>query len=161
MVTERIVATYRVECPLAHIEARAHAIALEQSVELPLAAVRDERVRRDVVGEVIDIRAAGEALFDIDVRLAKETIGEDAGQLLNMLFGNTSLQRDTTLVDVAIDDAFAQRFGGPRHGIEGLRELTGARGRPLACAALKPQGVPADALARLAGTVARAGIDVI
>ncbi len=161
MSSPRIVATYRVECTQAHIEARAHAIALEQSVELPIAAVRDERVRRDVVGTVVAIRAAGERLFDVDVALAQETLGHDAGQLLNMLFGNTSLQHDTLLLDVAIDDELARRFGGPRIGIEGLRELTGARGRALSCAALKPQGLPAEALAGLAGTFARAGIDVI
>ncbi|PYP10968.1 MAG: hypothetical protein DMD56_07775 [Gemmatimonadetes bacterium] len=43
----------------------------------------------------------------------------------------------------------------------GLRELTGARGRPLLCTALKPLGLTAPQLAQLAYGFARAGIDLI
>ncbi len=161
MSSERFIATYRVRCPPADIEARAHAIALEQSVELPAAAVTDRRVRDEVMGVVQDIRQRDERDFDVDIALAVETVGDDAGQLLNMLFGNTSLQHDVTLVDASIGVSLAAAFGGPRFGIAGLRDLTGVRGRPLSCAALKPQGLPATALAALAGTFARAGIDVI
>ena len=41
----RFIAVYRVRAAAGTIEARAQGIALEQSVELPLAAVRDARVR--------------------------------------------------------------------------------------------------------------------
>src|SRR5207247_11018564 len=72
-----------------------------------------------------------------------------------------SLQDDVTLVDVEFPSAFAARFGGPRFGIAGIRELTGVQGRPLTCSALKPQGLAPAQLAALAHTFARAGIDVI
>ena len=156
----RFVVTYRVASSADTIEARAEAIALEQSVELPRAAVQDARVVDQVIGRVLAIRAVDDALFDVDVALAEETVGRDPGQLMNMLFGNTSLQSDVTLVDVACDAGFARTFPGPRFGIAGLRERT-ARGRPLSCAALKPQGLPPARLASLARTLAEARLDVV
>ncbi len=49
-VPGRMTVTYRVRSDAAAIEARAQAIAVEQSVETPLAAISDERVLRDIVG---------------------------------------------------------------------------------------------------------------
>lgn len=160
-MTARIVATYRMQGAAADVEARAEAIALEQSVELPLDAVRDPRVRAEVVARVEGIVRVDERTFDLQIGLAIETIGGDAGQLLNMLFGNTSLQPDVGLEDVQVTEDLARLFGGPRFGIGGWRELTKVTRGPLSCTALKPQGLAADALADLAGLFARAGIDVI
>ena len=39
-------------------------------------------------------------MFDVRIGLATATVGDDAGQLLNMVFGNTSLHEDVMLVDV-------------------------------------------------------------
>jgi S-methyl-5-thioribulose 1-phosphate isomerase len=154
-------AVYRVRCAAADIEARAQAIALEQSVEAPLAAVGDARVLREVVARVGNIARAGAQAFDVTIRIAVETTGFEAGQLLNMLFGNTSLHDDVALVDAAFPTEFALGFGGPAFGIGGIRRITGATGRPLTCSALKPLGLTAEALARIAHTFALAGIDVI
>jgi ribulose-bisphosphate carboxylase large chain len=93
--------------------------------------------------------------------MAIETTGHEPGQLLNMLFGNSSLHDDVELCDVELPREAAAAYGGPRFGIAGWREAVGAAGRPLTCSALKPLGLPVDALASLAGTLARAGIDVI
>lgn len=154
-------ATYRIRAAAGAIEARAQAIAIEQSIEAPLYAVTDSRVLEEVVGRVADIAAVGPGLFDVTIRLASETTGFEAGQLLNMLFGISSLHEDVTLVDVAVPRGFADRFGGPRHGVEGIRAITGAHGRPLTCTALKPQGLSASQLAAIARTFALAGVDVI
>jgi ribulose-bisphosphate carboxylase large chain len=156
-----IQATYRVQAPASAIEARAQAIALEQSIELPLNAVRDPRVLSDVVARVADIVPAGPETFAVTLQLAAETTGFEAGQLLNMLFGNTSLQDDVALVDVAMPAAFTARFGGPRFGIDGIREIAGVHGRPLTCSALKPLGLDPGQYAAIARTFVRAGIDVI
>jgi len=156
-----IVATYRVHGSAATIDARAQAIALEQSVELPLEAVDDSRVLRDVVAQVVDVEPAGREAFTVTIRLAAETTGFEAGQLLNMLFGNSSLQDDVALVDVDVPATFAARFRGPQFGIAGIREITGAHDRPLTCSALKPQGLAPAQYAVLARTFARARIDVI
>jgi len=156
-----IAATYRVRSAPGAIDARAEAIALEQSIEAPLAAVDDARVLREVVARVANVSPVAPDSFDVTIHLAVETTGFEAGQLLNMLFGNTSLHEDVTLVDASFPDSFTARFGGPRFGIAGIRALTGARERPLTCSALKPQGLSPAQLAAIAGTFARAGLDVI
>ena len=89
------------------------------------------------------------------------TTGCDVAQTINMLFGNSSLHAHVELVDVEFPPEFLVRFPGPRFGVAGLRQRLGVPARPLTCAALKPQGVPADALARLCYTLAKSGIDVI
>jgi ribulose-bisphosphate carboxylase large chain len=156
-----ITATYCVRSAADAIDARAQAIALEQSIEAPLAAVGDARVLREVVAQVAKVTPVAPDVFNVSLRLAVETTGFEAGQLLNMLFGNTSLHDDVTLVDAEFPASFVAHFGGPRFGIAGIRALTGAHGRPLTCSALKPQGLPAADLAAIAGALARAGIDVI
>ena len=78
-----------------------------------------------------------------------------------MLFGNTSLHDDVVLHDVALPAELAAAFGGPRHGIAGLRQRVGAQRRALTCSALKPQGLPPERLGELAERFARGGIDYI
>lgn len=157
---ERILATYRIAAPLAEARARARALALEQSVEMPLEAIADARVRSEVVASVESTRAV-DGGFEAVLGLAPATTGYEASQLLNMLFGNCSLQPEVELVDVAFPEGYERSFGGPRFGIEGIRDLVHAHGRPITCTALKPQGSPVEHLARLAGTFARAGIDIV
>ena len=159
--THWLTAKYRVRADARTIDARAQAIALEQSVEAPLAAIRDARVAREVVARVADVAQVGDSLYDVAIRLAVETTGFEAGQLVNMLFGNTSLHDDVALIDAEFAHGFAARFGGPRFGIEGIRRVTGVADRPLTCSALKPQGLSAAQLASLARTFARGGIDVV
>src|SRR5262249_32679697 len=89
------------------------------------------------------------------------TTGLEAGQLLNMVFGNTSLHEDVLLLDVDVPPDIAAAFGGPRHGIDGMRRRAQAYGRALTCSALKPQGVAPARLAELAAQFADGGIDFI
>jgi len=158
----RIQALYHVRSEAAAIAARAQGIAVEQSVEMPLSAVEDARVMAEIVGQVEDISDAGNGLFAVRIGLAAETVGGDAGQLLNMLFGNTSLQDDVTLRDMTLPPEMTKKFHGPRHGLAGLRQrVRVTSGRALTCSALKPQGMPSDALAALAARLARGGLDYI
>ncbi len=157
----RIDVSYHVRSDAASIEARAQAIAVEQSVEMPLAAISDEAVLRDIVGEVLGIRELAAGLFEVRIGLAAATTGFEAGQLLSMLFGNTSLQEDVTLHDAEIPGEMAAHFGGPNFGIAGLRAKCGAVRRALTCTALKPQGLAPRELAALAGRLAAGGIDYI
>jgi ribulose-bisphosphate carboxylase large chain len=157
---DRILATYRIAASESESRARAEALAAEQSVEMPLGAIGDERVLKEVVATVESIRPhAGE--FDVVLGIAPATTGNEASQLMNMLFGNCSLQPEVELIDVRFPDGFEKVFPGPRFGIEGIRTLTGVQGRALTCTALKPQGSSVEYLAHLARTFALAGIDVI
>lgn len=157
----RLTAVYHVSDDAARIDARARAIAVEQSVEMPLEAIADPAVLADVVGRVEDVRELAPSRFEVRIGLAVATTGPEAGQLLNMLFGNTSIHADVDLVDAVFPDAVTAAFGGPRHGLAGLRRMVGAGPRALTCSALKPQGLSPAALADLAQRFARGGIDFI
>jgi S-methyl-5-thioribulose 1-phosphate isomerase len=160
-VHPRLQVTYRVRCDASGIEARARAIAVEQSVEMPVGAITDHRVLSEIVGRVEAIAEQDRGLFEVRISLAAATVDADSGQLLNMLFGNTSLQEDVVLHDVELPAALVQAFGGPRHGLGELRRRVGAGARALTCSALKPQGLPASELAQLARRFAQGGIDYI
>lgn len=164
-MTDRIEVTYRVESTADAIEARAAGLAVEQSVEMPVAAIDDAFVLAETVGRVLAITEICPGCFDVRIGLASATTGGRAGQLLNMLFGNSSIQRDVTLIDADLPPA--PTFGGPNLGLEGLRALVGGQaqagkqGRALTCSALKPQGLSAPALAELAARLTAGGIDFI
>ncbi|HUN39509.1 MAG TPA: RuBisCO large subunit C-terminal-like domain-containing protein [Acetobacteraceae bacterium] len=160
-MTDRVVATYYVRGNAGSIEPRAAAIAVEQSVEMPLDAIDEPAILHDIVGEVQAIEPIAAGVFSVRIGLAVSTIGNDAGQMLNMLFGNTSLHQDVVLHDVAFPPELSKAFGGPRHGIAGLRAPVGAPRRALTCSALKPQGLSAEQLGALAERFARGGIDYI
>src|SRR6202012_4921222 len=85
----------------------------------------------------------------------------EAGQLLNMLFGNTSLHPDVVLQDVELPDEILAAFGGRRPGPWGLRAPGGGADRTLTCSALKPQGVAPEGLAAIAAQMAEGGLDFI
>jgi ribulose-bisphosphate carboxylase large chain len=153
--------TYRVRGDAQSIDDRARSIAVEQSVEMPVEAIDDDFVRDRIVGRVVHVAELSAGLFEIRVALAPETAGNDPGQLLNMLFGNTSIHGDVVLHDVDFPVDYAAAFGGPRHGLDGLRQRVGAGRRALTCAALKPQGLAPDRLGDLARTFADGGIDYI
>jgi len=160
-MSSRFTVTYHVRGTSADIEARARAIAVEQSVEMPLEAIRDETVLSDIVGAVEGIDDLGGGFFAVRIGLATATVGHDSGQFLNMVFGNTSLQDDVVLRDIEVPEALVQTFGGPRHGIAALRSRLNVDSRAMTGSALKPQGLPADDLAALAEKLAAGGLDFI
>ncbi|MGH8597953.1 MAG: RuBisCO large subunit C-terminal-like domain-containing protein [Gammaproteobacteria bacterium] len=157
----RLTATYRVIANAAEIEARAAALALEQSVEMPAAAITSEYVREHTLGRVARITPLDHQVFRVDLDLSVATTGFEVGQLMNMLFGNCSLQDDVQLLDVTLPAELMRAFPGPRFGITGIRERLDVPLRALTCSALKPQGLDPTELANLCATFARAGIDVI
>src|SRR5262249_61924848 len=93
--------------------ARAGASEVEQSFEMPVAAIDDDFVRAEIIGRVEAIADKGNGLFEVRIALAGETVGDDPGQLLNMLFGNSSLQEDVVLADVVLPQELIRAFGGP------------------------------------------------
>jgi len=154
-------AIYRVRSDASSIEDRARAIAVEQSVEMPVSAIEDDYILSNIVGRVVGIEQRDAGTFEVRIALATETVGQDPGQLINMLFGNTSIHDDVVLRDAEIPAELIKSFGGPRHGLHGLRQKVGAGDRALTCSALKPQGLPPEQLATLAEKFAVGGVDYI
>ena len=126
---ERFCATYRLRADAASVQARARALALEQSIEMPLEAVTQPWVRDRVVARVASIEpvqpAGGASGFDVTLSFATRTTGLEAGQLLNMLFGNCSLQPDVELLDFEPPGELLEALPGPRFGLDGWRRALG------------------------------------
>lgn len=161
MSGHHIIATYHVTSDATRISDRALSLAIEQSVECPLEAIGDPWVRDAILARVSLIEQIAERRYAVRILLAAATAPPEPGQLLNMLFGNASIQPDVELVDVKLPRTYAAAFGGPRLGIAGIRDATGAQGRALTASALKPQGLSSDALAAIGGRLARGGVDLI
>ena len=161
---DRIVATYDLHDTARPPGDLAAAIALEQTVEVPQALVDAERLPPGVVGEIerIDIGAgaagAARAMLSYDPAVV-EAGGVPA--LVNLVFGNVSMMPGVRLVDLSFPDHVLAGFDGPRHGVAGVRALTGVHGRPLLATALKPRGVPVSRLVEMAGAFARGGGDIV
>lgn len=154
-------ATYRVRCSPAEAPAWADAIRVEQSVEMPLAGVRDRRILEDIVGRTLAIGTAPDGRQQIEIGLALATAQPGVAQLMNMLIGNTSLHENVELADVQFPPELLVRFAGPRQGVAGLRRLTGVAAGPITCTALKPQGLEVGGLARLCRGFVQGGMHII
>ena len=161
---DRIVATYDLHDTERSPDALAAAIALEQTVEVPQALADTADLPPGVVGEVerIDIGAGAEgaarAMLSYDPAVV-EAGGVPA--LINLVFGNVSMMPGVRLVDLSFPDHVLAGLAGPRHGVAGVRALTGVYGRPLLATALKPRGVPVSRLVEMAGAFARGGGDIV
>jgi ribulose-bisphosphate carboxylase large chain len=142
-------------------EARAKAIAFEQTVELPPERVSDELVS-DVVGRVERLEPGEDETWLTTISYSSELAGGNFSQLMNLLYGNISLLSGVRLIEVEWSDDLLGRFPGPKFGLAGLRSLSGVEERrPLTCAVAKPLGLSSRELAGLVGQMARAGIDII
>lgn len=157
----RITAIYRIRCAPGEIARKAEALAIEQSVEMPLDAIDVPFVKDEIVGRLGEVTDCGGGSFRVAVSLSAATVGGEAGQLMNMLFGNSSLHEDVMLEDAILPPELLKAFGGPGSGIDGLRDRAEAPRRALTCAAIKPQGLSAAALADLTYRLALGGIDVV
>ena len=159
---ERLRVTYRLPVEVSEAEVRAEAIAREQTAEVPREVVaREPFVRDEIVGRVESIVSADEGVSLVTLAFPAATAAGDPAQLLNVVFGMTSLQPDAICVELELPDSLLVSLGGPCFGIEGLRKATGVEDRALSCTALKPMGHSPERLADLMRCFARAGIDVV
>ncbi len=154
-------ATYRLDVARSELDARVEALCYEQTVELPPVAVTDPCLREAILPRVEDVAEDPRGGFRVSVAYPELATALDPAQLLNVLFGNSSMHADLELVAVALTPALESRLEGPRLGAPGLRALAGVPSRALTCTALKPMGLSAKDLATLCARFARGGIDVI
>lgn len=148
------------------LDARVESLLLEQTVELPRAALRDPFVLENIVGRLVSVKALIDAKHEVIIDFPISATGNDPAQFLNVLFGNSSIQDHVLLADLRLPDPAAwperaQALPGPRFGGVGLRKLVGVEGRALTSTALKPIGLSTARLAQLCGLFAEAGVDII
>ncbi len=160
---DKILARYRVLSTASEIDTLARSMAYEQTVEVPAALIRDAGVRSRVVGTVRSIEAevSRQDSFCVEIGYTAELASEQLGQLFNLLYGNISMYPGVRLLEIDLPESVTGNFHGPRFGVQGLRGLLGIYDRPLLATAIKPRGMPIEALARLAGEFARGGGDLV
>lgn len=154
-------ACYRLRAGADVARSRAEALLYEQTVELPPEAVTDPFVRREVLARLEGIEQDPRGGFRIRVAFPELATALEPAQVLNVLFGNSSMHADLELEEVVFPASLVGALGGPRLGAPGLRKLLDVHDRPLTCTAIKPMGLSTRDLARLCGVFARGGIDVI
>jgi ribulose-bisphosphate carboxylase large chain len=182
LVAEVIRATYLVETPLT-AEAAAAAIAGEQSsgTFLKLAGETPDLVVRhgaaveacETVGEVETPSLPGAkpsptgryTRARVTVAWPAHNVGPSLPNLLATVAGNLSELGELSglrLVDVILPDSIYGAYPGPRHGIQGTRDLTGVTGRPLIGTIIKPSvGLSPSDTAELVARLAEGGLDFI
>lgn len=141
-------------------EQKALGIALEQTVELGAEVISDD-IRERMVGRIDALEALADGRYRAVISYPLAAIGTELSQCLNLLFGNISLKQGMRIVDIRWPQALLDAFGGPRHGIAGLREICAAPRGPLLCSALKPMGMSAAELAERAYQFALGGVHII
>jgi ribulose-bisphosphate carboxylase large chain len=141
--------------------ARAQDLALEQTVEFPEELTPPGDIRQQIVGQIQSCALAGPERFLVAISYAVETAGSELTQLLNVVFGNSSIKPGLRVERLELPPGLLARYPGPRFGREGLREQLEVYDRPLLCTALKPMGLSASELADLAYRCALGGIDII
>jgi ribulose-bisphosphate carboxylase large chain len=148
------------------LDARIESLLLEQTVELPRAALRDKFVLENIVGRLVSIKTIGAEKHAVVLDFPISATANDPAQFLNVLFGNSSIQGHIALADFKLPSPKEwpqreQALPGPQFGAAGLRNITAVHDRALTSTALKPIGLSIERLALLCGLFANAGIDII
>ena len=140
------------------------AICLEQTVELPAELVPEGTwIREHVVGrlERLERNAGLNGSWRCEVSYHADTVGGEITQLMNVVFGNTSMKEGVMVADLKMPPRVLSEFPGPKFGVEGLRRLVGVPSGPMLMTALKPMGSSVAELAKMAYAFAKGGIDII
>ncbi len=158
---ERFRVRYRLTGDAREARARAEDICIEQTIEFPAALVTGGDIRGQIFGRIESLEPAGANVHIATISYAVETSGFELPQLLNVIFGNTSIKPGVRVERLALSPRLLAAFRGPRFGVAGIRRLVGAPKRPLLATALKPMGLPAATLADIAYRFALGGMDLI
>jgi ribulose-bisphosphate carboxylase large chain len=159
---DRFTVTYRIVADDdADALARAEAIALEDTVEIPRDVVPSGYIEDTVLGRVEDVSAASDGVWTAKIGYHIDAVGRELPQLLNVVLGNASILRGVKAVDINPNADLLERFPGARFGASGVRTLTGRTSGGFVCPVIKPQGSTPETLARLCYLTAVAGADII
>lgn len=137
------------------------AVAREQTIECIDEGVPHAWILEELLGKVGNLKRVDDEIFETRIDYNTEITGNEIPQLLNVLYGNTSLHIGIKLVDVSFTKDFLKNFPGPQFGIKGIRKMVGRSSGPLICTVLKPMGQTSKELAELAYQSALGGADMI
>jgi S-methyl-5-thioribulose 1-phosphate isomerase len=158
---DRFSVTYRISGGERDARARAEDVCIEQTVEFPADEVPEGVIRDRVFGRIELFERFDDESFKAVVSYAVEIAAGELTQLLNVMFGNSSIKPDIRVEHFDLPGPLLKLFNGPRFGREGIRELLAVPKRPLLCTAIKPMGLTCYELADLAYKFALGGMDMI
>jgi ribulose-bisphosphate carboxylase large chain len=141
--------------------AKAEALCLDQTVELPDELVPSGPIRTHILGRIENFRRLAGSRHAAVISFPSELLGDELTQVLSVAFGIASLKPGIRVARLHLPDDVVKRWPGPGLGREGLRERLGVQNRPLICGVLKPVGLSPEALADLAHQFAVGGLDLI
>lgn len=124
--SEYLRAIYEVDGPESLARNTAESICCDQTIEaerylLPPA------LQSTILGAVEDLQATDEGRFQVTIRFCGDLLSGECSDLLNVLFGTSSLRRDVTLRSFMMTNGLLASWPGPPLGIEGLRQAVGGR----------------------------------
>jgi ribulose-bisphosphate carboxylase large chain len=154
----RFLVDYHLSGTEAEARAKAALVCIDQTVEAPIDIV--QAGHEQILGRLERLIPA-EAGYDATISYPVELVGGSCAQLLNVLFGISSLRQGIRVLRFDPPPSVLEPWPGPRFGREGLRKLAGVAGRPLVCGVLKPLGSSVSVLAELAYQFALGGLDLI
>jgi ribulose-bisphosphate carboxylase large chain len=159
---ERLRVVYRLDgLDDADAAALARHICVEQTVEFPADLIpADDDISAHIIGQIDDV-APTDGGHMVAISYAAECTAYQLPQLMNVVFGNISLLPGIRVESLDLPPSLLAAFPGPRFGVDGLRRLLDAHGRPILATALKPMGTPLEVLAEMTYDFAAAGIDLI
>ena len=142
---------------------KAETICIEQTIEFPADLIADDDIHAKIFGQIESFDRVDEFHFEAKISYAVESSGFELTQLLNLIFGNSSIKPGIRVERLELPESLLKAFKGPRFGRDGLRNYLGTekQKRPLLCTALKPMGLSAKSLADYAYQFALGGIDMI
>ena len=155
-----ITAIYEVDGPESRAHATAERICFDQTIEAEKDLLPPS-LQAAILGHLDELRPISGGRYEATIRFRGDLIGADCSDLLNVLFGTSSLRGDVKLLSFTMTTDLLSFWRGPRFGIDGLRKVVGSFGRPLLCGVLKPLGRTPRELAQLAHQFVEGGVDLI
>jgi len=158
---ERFKVAYHLRGTKEEAQTLANEICIEQTIEFPPDLVTKGDIRDHIFGRLESLEPVCGDSWEAVISYAIETVGMELTQLLNVIFGNSSLKPWIRVERLEFSQSILNIFKGPRFGIQGLRKLLDVPRRPLFCTAIKPMGLPVKDLEELAYRFALGGVDMI
>lgn len=171
--------TYLIETPDS-VEAMAAKIASDQSTGTFVAVPGEtEALKARVAARVVAVRelpSCGTPSFpderpgpfkrgEADIEFPLDAVGTDLAALMTIAIGGVYSIKGLTgirVADMKLPAEFGAAHPGPQFGIEGSRQLTGVRGRPIIGTIVKPAlGLRPHETAALVRELVEAGVDFI
>lgn len=157
---EFLTAVYEIDGPASTAQIMAERICFDQTIEAETGLL-PYVLQSEIVGQVQNLHQSAEGRYEATIRFRGELLNGDCADLLNVLFGTSSLRGNVRLLSFSMTDGLLSSWQGPRFGLERIRQLLAMGNRPLLCGVLKPLGRSARELAELAAQLVEGEMDLI